>query len=85
MIAALTRIFAQAHQAGALRDHDLPTGPGTGGALAADMQTARAEMALDLPDHLLARGVLVWAALFGAVNFEVFGQYGPDTFSEVGS
>lgn len=24
---------------------------------------------------------LLWAALFGAVSLEVFGQYGPDTFS----
>lgn len=28
--------------------------------------------------------MLVWAALFGAVNFEVFGQYGTDTFTEPG-
>jgi len=26
-------------------------------------------------------GVLSWAALVGCVSFEVFGQYGPDTFS----
>jgi hypothetical protein len=25
--------------------------------------------------------VLAWASLFGAVSFEVFGQYGPQTFS----
>ncbi|MDX5312239.1 MAG: WHG domain-containing protein, partial [Rhodococcus sp. (in: high G+C Gram-positive bacteria)] len=37
-----------------------------------------------VPDTVLARGVLVWAALFGAVNFEVFGQYGTDTFTEPG-
>jgi hypothetical protein len=38
-------------------------------------------MAITAPDHLIARGVLVWAALFGCVSFEVFGQYGPDTFT----
>ena len=37
---------------------------------------------MSVPDHVLARGVLVWTALFGAVNFEVFGQYGPDTFTD---
>ena len=34
------------------------------------------------PDACIARGVLVWAALFGCVSFEVFGQYGPDTFTQ---
>jgi len=28
----------------------------------------------------VARGVLVWSSLFGAVSFEVFNQYGSDTF-----
>jgi len=27
------------------------------------------------------RGVLSWGALFGCVSFEVFGHYGPDTFT----
>jgi hypothetical protein len=26
--------------------------------------------------------VLAWAAIFGCVSFELFGQYGPDTFSD---
>ncbi len=34
-----------------------------------------------MPDGLIANGVLVWTSLFGAVSFEVFGQYGADTFS----
>jgi len=34
-----------------------------------------------VPDKLLARGALVWTSLFGAVSFEVFGQYGADTFA----
>lgn len=81
VIGTLTRIFTQAYQAGALREHDLPAGPEMSGQLSADVQAVRVEMTLDIPDYLVARGVLVWAALFGAVNFEVFGQYGPDTFS----
>ena len=39
------------------------------------------EMGLAVPDGLLARGALVWTSLFGAVSFEVFGQYGADTFT----
>ena len=41
-----------------------------------------ASMGLTAPDALVARGMLAWAALFGCVSFEVFGQYGPDTFAE---
>jgi hypothetical protein len=26
--------------------------------------------------------MLAWASLFGCVSWEVFGQYGPDTFTE---
>ena len=53
--------------------------------LAADLDRIRAELGLTTPDPLLARGVLVWSALFGAVNFEVFGQYGADTFTTPGA
>jgi hypothetical protein len=50
-------------------------------ALAADFVAIRAGLGLAVPDGLIANGVLVWTSLFGAVSFEVFGQYGPDTFS----
>ncbi len=50
-------------------------------ALAADLEAIRARLGLAVPDGLIANGVLVWTSLFGAVSFEVFGQYGPDTFS----
>lgn len=48
--------------------------------LAADLEAIRREFGLAIPDELVARGVLVWSSLFGAVSFEVFNQYGPDTF-----
>lgn len=54
----------------------LPVGP----VLHEDFQALRDGFGNALPDELLARGTLVWTALFGAVSFEVFGQYGPDTF-----
>jgi hypothetical protein len=41
-------------------------------------------MGLTAPDRLVARGLFAWAALFGCVSWEVFGQYGPGTFSEPG-
>ncbi|MCX6497408.1 MAG: WHG domain-containing protein [Arthrobacter sp.] len=48
--------------------------------LAADLANIRGEMGLAVPDPVLASGVLVWTSLFGAISFEVFGQYGPDAF-----
>lgn len=50
-------------------------------ALAADLKVIREERGLGLTDGLLARGALVWTSLFGAISFEVFGQYGEGTFS----
>jgi len=50
-------------------------------ALAADMGNIRTELGIKVPESALARGVLAWTSIFGAVSFEVFGQYGRDTFS----
>ena len=49
-------------------------------ALSADLEAIRSELGLAMPDELQANGALVWTSLFGAVSFEVFGQYGADTF-----
>ncbi|MBT2593944.1 TetR/AcrR family transcriptional regulator [Arthrobacter sp. ISL-72] len=51
------------------------------GPLAADLARIREELGLAIPDRLLARGALVWTSLFGAISFEVFGQYGEGTFA----
>jgi len=80
VIGQLVRIFQGAHQAGVL----LPENGRVDAAktaLSGDFAAIRAEFSLTLDDAALTRGVLVWAALFGAVNFEVFGQYGAETFS----
>ncbi|MDQ0689178.1 TetR/AcrR family transcriptional regulator [Arthrobacter sp. W4I7] len=53
-------------------------------ALGSDLSAIRSQFNLDISGELVARGVLVWSALFGAVSFEVFNQYGPDTFSAPG-
>jgi AcrR family transcriptional regulator len=53
------------------------TAPMTPG-LAAGLEGVRGQFDVSLPDEVIARGVLVWAGLFGCVSFEVFGQYGPD-------
>ncbi|MGG5170653.1 TetR/AcrR family transcriptional regulator [Pseudarthrobacter sp. J1738] len=48
--------------------------------LARDMERICAELGLELPGELLARASSVWTGIFGAVSFEVFGQYGSGTF-----
>lgn len=50
--------------------------------LAADVEALRSEYELSSPGWLIARGLGAWSGLFGAVSFEVFGQYGPNTLSE---
>ncbi|MGP0224159.1 MULTISPECIES: TetR/AcrR family transcriptional regulator [unclassified Paenarthrobacter] len=80
VIVRLVGIFDAAYRAGALTAE---VGPAVviPPALAKDLAGIRAEMGLAAPDASLARGVLAWTSLFGAVSFEVFGQYGPDTFA----
>jgi len=88
VIATLVGIWAEAYAAGQAPDlpvtqEDLPRG------LARDLQRIRRGMSegtgdvdvapLDLPDELVLRGILTWAALFGCVSWEVFGQYGAGT------
>lgn len=51
-------------------------------ALRADFKRIRDTLGVELPDPTLGVAVLAWTALFGAVSFEVFGQYGPDTFTD---
>ena len=83
VIYALMALLDGAYRAGRLAVPGEPSAvaePSTVAApLAADLERIRAGMGLEVPDRLLARGALVWTALFGAVSFEVFGQYGADT------
>ena len=58
------------------RATDLPPG------LSADVESLRAEYSLRAPGWLVARGLGAWSGLFGAVSFEVFGQYGPNTLGD---
>lgn len=79
VILALARIVAEAHSVEALTER--PTAPPPS-PLAEDLAAIRSEMALDLTDGVICRAVFVWSALFGAVSFEVFGQYGASTFAD---
>jgi hypothetical protein len=39
-----------------------------------DLSALSEATGLDIPDHVLARGLLVWTALFGSITFELFGH-----------
>ena len=78
VVARLVEILTSAYADGTLR---LPEPDGIPGSLHADLDRIRSETGTDLPDAALARGILLWSSLFGAVSFEVFGQYGENTFA----
>lgn len=80
VITALIGILDGAFRAGRLAVTGQRS-PAVAAGLAGDLAKIRAEFGLAVPDDLLARGALAWTSLFGAVSFEVFGQYGPDTFT----
>jgi AcrR family transcriptional regulator len=83
-VISLVQILDGAHRAGTHRAGASAAEPAAAAmppALAADLEAIRRELNVAVPDVLLARGTLVWTSLFGAVSFEVFGQYGAGTFS----
>jgi AcrR family transcriptional regulator len=80
VVVALVGIAETAYRAGRLRA-TTPAEPVPAG-LHHDAARIRSELDVTLPDEVLTRGVLIWASLFGAVGFEVFGQYGVDTFTD---
>ena len=61
---------------------DIESAPIELASLHASFEDIRAQMDMDLPDELIALGVMVWASLFGAINFDVFDQYGATTFAD---
>lgn len=79
VIVTLVSIFDEAARAGRLaeRTADVPLD-----GLHDDFDAVRRDMGTDIPDESIARGVLVWVSLFGAVSFDVFDQYGRSTFGD---
>lgn len=50
--------------------------------LSADFDGLRHEFGFAADDEVVARCLVLWASLVGAISLEVFGQYGSDTFTE---
>jgi AcrR family transcriptional regulator len=80
VIRKLMGIFDAASRAGALSAEGGPAVV-VPQQLSGDLERIRAEFGLAIPDAFLANCALAWTSLFGAVSFEVFGQYGADTFA----
>jgi AcrR family transcriptional regulator len=71
--AVFGRIVSDAHREGVL---DPPGGyPVPPESLAADAAAIREALLPDVPDDVIARAVTAWPGLYGAVSFELFGQY----------
>lgn len=79
VIARLVQVWEDAWKAGAV---DLGEDVVSPRRLSRDLARIRRSEGLTVPDELIARGLLVWAALFGCISFEVFGQYGADTLTQ---
>jgi AcrR family transcriptional regulator len=80
VIRALITLVAEGVRAGDVVDG--PTAVPVPRVLRADLTAVRGELGLDVDAAVLARAVMLWSVLFGAVSLEVFGQYGTDTFGE---
>ncbi len=79
VITLLLRLVADAAAAGAHPPTPAQPVPQT---LLSDAERVGSDLGLDIPPDMLAATVLAWTGMFGAVSFEVFGQYGADTFTE---
>lgn len=73
VVLALVRVWTEAFAAGRLTP---PTVGVASAALTAGFAEIRAELGLDVPDSLISAALFAWAALFGCVSWEIFGQYG---------
>ena len=78
VIRRLVEVWEDAWRAGVLVAPEDPVAPRR---LSRDLARIRREMGLSAPESAIARGMFAWAALFGCVSWEVFGQYGPDAFA----
>ena len=79
VVVRLVEVWEDAWQAGAVTVDEGAVSPRR---LSRDLARIRRQMGITAPDELIARGLFAWAALFGCVTWEVFGQYGTATFAD---
>lgn len=78
VVTLLALIIDGAWRSGELDDTAEPVAA----ALEPDLRAISDQLSLAVPDRVIAATVQAWSALFGAVSFEVFGQYGRSTFAD---
>jgi AcrR family transcriptional regulator len=66
----LLRLLADAHAAGYVATIDVPAMKG----IAKEYKHVQSNLNLSLPDEMLLAGLAAWAAMFGAISFELFGH-----------
>jgi AcrR family transcriptional regulator len=69
--AVMSRILADGFASGALV---AGSGEQLDGAIRTEMERVTAEIAPGVPPAVMARGMIAWTEVFGAVSFEVFGR-----------
>jgi AcrR family transcriptional regulator len=79
VVVRLVEVWEDAWRAGVLTADEGAVSPRR---LSRDLARIRRQMGLTVPEQLVARGLFAWAALFGCVTWEVFGQYGSATFAD---
>jgi AcrR family transcriptional regulator len=71
--AVFGRLVSEAHAAGALQPD--PARAPVPTVLTADLERLRAEILPGVPDDVAAAALATWAAVFGLISFELFGQF----------
>ncbi|MGW4364339.1 TetR/AcrR family transcriptional regulator [Nocardia takedensis] len=80
VVIAMQEIFARGYERGLLMPPARPLRVSS--PLSANFAAIAEQLGLTMPDWLVVRGVTAWPALFGAVSFDVFDQYGSETFAD---
>ena len=80
VVGALFDVIGQGFAAGDIRRSTATVPP----PLSSEFDALREEFAFTGDDSALTKALSVWAGLVGAISLEIFGQYGPGTFSDPG-
>ncbi|MBO0868696.1 MAG: WHG domain-containing protein [Micromonosporaceae bacterium] len=71
-VLVLGAILADAHASGLLASETSPPAPPLPRALRPEVRRAAGAVAAGLPEQAMARGLIAWTELFGAISFDVF-------------
>jgi AcrR family transcriptional regulator len=81
VVGALFDVLAEGISAGDIPESNTPAAQ----PLSSDCDRLRAEFDFSGGDSTVAKCLVLWAGLVGAISLEVFGQYGADTWTDPGA